>query len=51
MSATKEAIVALHCAGISNTVIAETLSLQDQCFIERGDFSDRQRSGRPRSKR
>ena len=57
MSATREAIVALHCAQISNTVIAKTLSIARStvwkavnCFNERGDFSDRQRSGRQRSK-
>ena len=58
MSATREAIVALHCEGISNTVIAKTLSTERSTvwkaikrFNERGDFSNRQRSGKPRSKR
>ena len=57
MSATTEAIVAVYCAGIYNTVIAKTLSIARstvwkaiKCFNERGDFSDHQRSGRPCSK-
>ena len=57
MSATREAIVALHCAQISNTVIAKTLSIAKSTvwiavkrFNEREDFSYRQRSVRRRSK-
>ena len=50
MSATRETIVVFHCAGISNTVIAKTLSIARSTVWkaikhsnERGDFSDCQR--------
>ena len=56
MSDKREAIVALHRAGKSDSTIAKTLSIARSTvwktltrFNERGDLSDRPRSGRPRT--
>lgn len=58
MSDKREAIIALHRAGKSDSVISKTLSIARstvwKCvkrFNERGDLTDRPRSGRPRSQR
>ena len=58
MSGKRESIVFLHCAGKSDSFIAKTLSVARSTvwktvkrFKERGDFADRPRSGKPRSKR
>ena len=54
MSDKREAIVALHRAGKSDSAIAKTLSIVRSTvwktltrFNERGDLSDRPKSGRP----
>ena len=58
MSAKRGAIIALHRAGKSDSFISKTLSIARSTvwkavkrFDERGDLTDRPRSGRPRSKR
>ena len=52
----REAVIALHRAGKSDSVISETLSLARstvrkavKCFRKRGGLTDCSRSGRPRS--
>ena len=54
MSDKREAIVALHRAGKSDSTIAKTLSIVRStvwktltCFNKRGDLADHPRSGRP----
>ena len=56
MSDKREAIVALHRAGKSDSAIAKTLSIAKSTvwktltrFNERGDLTDCPRSGRPRT--
>ena len=56
MSDKREATVALHRAGKSDSAIAKTLSIARStvwktltCSNERGDLADRPRSGRPRT--
>ena len=58
MTENRAAIIALHRAGKFNSDIAKTLSIGRSTvwktlkrFNERGDLSDRPRSGRPRSQR
>ena len=56
MSDKREATVALHRAGKSDSAIAKTLSIARSTvwktltrFNERGDLADRPKSGRPRT--
>ena len=58
MESKREAILSLHRAGKSSAVISKNLCVARSTvwktikrYKERGDFKDRERSGRPRSKR
>jgi len=58
MEGKREAVISLHCAGKTQVSIAKSLDVAQSTvskalkrFKEKGDFKDRSRCGRPRSKR